>query len=328
MDGRNAYLRVGLLIIAALSLLFGLVWFLGGLRLGHGPEFESYFRESVQGLEVGAPVKFRGVTLGRVTDIGLVSAEYGRGEPVDVAKQTYRLVFVRYVIDPSRVGRLPSTESAVKTGLRARLASQGITGITYIELDFVDPNRYPPITVPWTPKAQVIPSMPSTLSQVQDAAQEFLAKLNKLDIDRLADSLTTLVGDLHTELTTGGVHQALANASDLLSTLRSQVVAADLPKLSGDLQAIAEDPKLRATIASSAAASARVAAASKQLPALLATLQATLTRADQSTADIQSALLPILRALQTVSANLRATTGELSRNPGGLFAAPPPPPSR
>ena len=100
----------------------------------------------MQGLEVGAPVKYRGVTIGRVTDIGLVSAEYG-GRPADreSRRQTYRLVFVRFEVDTSKIGPVPETAEAVKLGLRARLASQGITGLSYIELDFVDPTRYPAV---------------------------------------------------------------------------------------------------------------------------------------------------------------------------------------
>ena len=120
----------------------------------HGTLFESYFSESVQGLEVGAAVKYRGVTIGRVTDIGLVSAEYRRGAAdVDVEATTYRLVFVRFVVDTAKIGKMPDTAAAVARGLRTRLPSQGITGLSYLELDFVDPARYPALAVPWQPKA-------------------------------------------------------------------------------------------------------------------------------------------------------------------------------
>ena len=99
-DSRAAFLRVGLLVVAGIGLVIGLVWFFGGARLAHGTLYESYFREFVQGLEVGAPVKYRGVTVGRVTELGLVSAEYGsRNAPVQIDRQTYRLVFVRFVVD-------------------------------------------------------------------------------------------------------------------------------------------------------------------------------------------------------------------------------------
>src|ERR1700761_2605806 len=101
MDGRSLYLRVGLLIVCGALLLVAVIWFLTGGEIRHGALFESYFSESVQGLEVGGAVKYRGVTIGRVTDIGLVSAQYGDGQPIDIERNTYRLVFVRYQIDTS-----------------------------------------------------------------------------------------------------------------------------------------------------------------------------------------------------------------------------------
>ena len=83
MGGRGVYLRVGLFILGGLALLVGLIWFLAGGRVGRGPLFESYFSELVQGLDAGAAVKFRGVTIGRVSELGLVNAEYGRGEGIE-----------------------------------------------------------------------------------------------------------------------------------------------------------------------------------------------------------------------------------------------------
>ena len=118
----------------------------------------SYFSESVQGLEVGAPVKYRGVTIGRVTDIGLVSAEYGGRQPIDAASATpIGWCSCAIVVDTTKIGQMPDTAEAVALGLRARLASQGITGLSYLELDFVDPARYPALDVPWPPKADIHP---------------------------------------------------------------------------------------------------------------------------------------------------------------------------
>ena len=139
MGARGVYLRVGLLIVGGVLLLVALIWFLAGGQISQGTVLESYFSESVQGLEVGAAVKYRGVTIGRVNEIGLVSAEYGASQPMDLESQTYRLVFVRYVVDTAKIGQMPDVNSAVALGLRIRLASQGITGLSYLELDFVDP---------------------------------------------------------------------------------------------------------------------------------------------------------------------------------------------
>ena len=70
-----------------------------------------------------------------------------------------------------------------RLGLRTKLASQGITGITYLELDFVDPKLYKAMVVPWQPRDLYIPSMPSTISQVQSAAQALYAKVQNVDLD-------------------------------------------------------------------------------------------------------------------------------------------------
>ena len=66
--GRGLYLRVGVLILAGLALAVGFVLFFTAGRLrDDSVVFETYLRESVQGLEVGAPVRYRGVAIGRVS---------------------------------------------------------------------------------------------------------------------------------------------------------------------------------------------------------------------------------------------------------------------
>jgi ABC-type transporter Mla subunit MlaD len=335
-EARGAFLRVGLLVLGGIGLVVGLVWFFGGNTLRGGTLYETYFRESVQGLEIGAPVKYRGVTVGRVAELGLVTAEYGsRTAPAQIDRQTYRLVFVRFIVDPRRIGQVPETEVAVKLGLRVRLAAQGITGITYLELDFADPATYPAQAVPWDPKGDYIPSMPSTLLQVQNAAQQFLAKLNSIDVSTLSTSVTGLMVDLRASLAGGDVHVALAQAAELLHTLNDIVKAADLPGLTADLRRtsdalhdLAQDHDLHRVIANAAVASDRLAAASARLGPLLAALQGTAQRADNGVADLQQGLLPILRNFQAAADNLRETTDELRRYPAQILLSAPPPRTR
>jgi paraquat-inducible protein B len=325
------YLRVGLLIVGGFALLFALLWFLGGGAIRQGTLFESYFSESVQGLEVGASVKYRGVTIGRVSELGLVSAEYSTDQSLDQQRKTYRLVFVRYQVDTSKIGRVPDTRSAVELGLRARLASQGITGLSYLELDFVDPARYPALDVPWTPRAEYIPSMPSTFSQVQDAAQQVLAKLNRVDIDMLATQLTGLLTDLRTELTTGEVHNTLLAARTLLSTATDTIKAADVPGLtadikstSGSLRDTVQGEAMRKLLTNAALAAERLANAANRLPALLNALQTTTQRAGSGTSDLEQGLVPLLRDLQAAVQNLRELTDSLRRYPAQVLSPPPP----
>ncbi|MEJ0019152.1 MAG: MlaD family protein [Acetobacteraceae bacterium] len=331
MEERSIYLRVGLLIFGGIALAVALIWFLGGGRIRHGSVFESYFSESVQGLEVGGAVKFRGVTIGRVTELGLVSAEYGPNEAIDRESATYRLVFARFEVDTARIGRMPDTQAAVGMGLRIRLASQGITGLTYLELDFVNPRRYPALSVPWQPRAEYIPSMPSTFTQVQDAAQQVLAKLNSVDIDRLAAQVTGLLTDVRASLTTGDLHATLTEATNVLRTLNDAMRAADLPALTADIQKTSialretvQGQQVQKLLANASLAADRFATAAARLPPLIASVQATAQRAGNGTADVEQGLAPLLRDMQATAQNLREMTETLRRYPAQVFGQPPP----
>jgi len=121
---RSLHLRVGLLVVVGLALTVGFVLFFTASRLrSSSVVFETYIRESVQGLDIGSPVRYRGVGIGRVVEIGLVSAEYRRpeGEPFVGA---FQLVLVRFAVDERRLGDTPSVQEAVKLGLRVRIAAQ------------------------------------------------------------------------------------------------------------------------------------------------------------------------------------------------------------
>ncbi len=331
MDGSGVFLRVGALIVLGLGLLLGIVWFLGGQRFGHGDVFESYFHESVQGLEVGAPVKYRGVTVGRVTAVGLVSAEYGHSA-ADIDSSAYRQVFVRYLVDVAKIGPMPKLSTAIRLGLRARIVSQVLTGVGFIELDFSNPMLYPAVAPPWRPQAEYIPSIPSTFTQVQDAAQALLAKLDKIDLDRLSRSLQGVIDTLDDDLTSGDIHKTLGDAQALLVTTRSAVQKADLPGLSAELrqtavalQSVARNPALARTLTNSAAASGRLISLTRQMSALAVNLQTAVETGTESARALDARLAPILRDLRGTAANLRATTDSLRQYPAQLLTGPPPP---
>lgn len=315
-EGRATFLRVGLLIVAGAGLLIGLLWFLGGTRITGGTVYESYFGESVQGLEVGVAVRYRGVSIGRVTAIGLVTAEYGNNDDTAVDQAIYRLVFVRYLLDPKRLGRVPDTATAVKLGLRSRLASAGLTGITYIELDFVNPAKNPAGTVPWMPEGEYIPSVPTTLSQVEDATKALIEKFNRIDIVVLADNANRLLIDLD---------KIVLQAGDRLRAADLPSLTASLKESAASLRKLAENPDIGRTLAGTAAATEQLTQAIAKIPPLIAAVQAVTKRADTGVADTQQALVPLLRDLLATTANLKELTDSLRRDPAQVLVGQPPP---
>jgi ABC-type transporter Mla subunit MlaD len=324
-----------MLVVFGVAASVALVVFLSGSRISDGLRFETYLQESVQGLQEGAPVKYRGVTVGTVTDIALVTAVYDLGQS-NLSRPDFRLVVVRFVVDPKKLGHVPEVDESIRIGLRIRLASQGLTGLSYLELDFVDPKKFAGVpdlaTLPWHPEYPVIPSIPSTIAQVQDAAQDLLAKLNAIDLDKLAATTQAILDDVHQSLSSGDTHVLLAQATQLLKTLQGTVEAADLPDLSADLKAtstgvrtLVQGHETKQLLASVTRTADRLSESANRLPQLIASLQALVQRANNGAADVQADLVPVLRDARAAASNLRETTETLRRYPSSVLLGEPPP---
>jgi ABC-type transporter Mla subunit MlaD len=333
-QSRRLYFRVGTLVLAALALTVGFVLFFTANRFGRSATiYETYLRESVQGLDIGSAVRYRGVAIGRVTEVGLVTAEY-RVPDRTTFGAVFQLVFVRFAVDIAKAGEVPSVDEAIRLGLRVRIAAQGITGVNYLELDFLDPDRFPPREVPWTPRYPYVPAVPSTVAQVQNAAENLLQKLQGADLIGLLDNGIGLVGELRGQLRDGDAAVALREAASLLRTLRAQAESADLPALAAELRGTAAEARAlltaretQQTLANAAATMAELRTVVARLPNTVSTLDGSLRNVRGATTDLQAELGPILRDLRVAVANLRETTEQLRRYPSqAILGAPPPAP--
>jgi paraquat-inducible protein B len=333
---RRLYVRVGALLLAGLALGLGFLFFLTAGQVGKSAElFETYLSESVTGLEAGAPVRYRGVRIGQVTEIGLVNAEY-RPDSRTQAAAAFQLVLVRMALDPKRatVPNVEAAQRAVQNGLRARLSSQGLTGVSYVELDFVDPERFPPREVPWTPAYPVIPSMPSTVAQVQNAAEQVLSRVQNAPIEEILSNIAGLTGALNGQVSDGDLARTLHEAAETMTALRQALADADIAGTMRDVRGVAGNlndltggPEAKRALASIAAAADGLRTAVSQLPAAIQSLERTARSARGVTQDTNADLAPILRDLRAVASNLRDTTELLRRSPGAaILGAPPPPP--
>ena len=134
---------------------------------------ETYFNESVQGLDIGSKVKYRGVVIGEVTQISFTYVKYQQDRPMQRARcatcWSRRRCSRKLLGGRAAAGEITSPENAkleVERGLRVRLAPQGITGTNYLEIDYVDPPP-PLLPIDWTPDNVYIPSAPSTVTAVR-----------------------------------------------------------------------------------------------------------------------------------------------------------------
>lgn len=327
MELNSASFRVGAFVLGGLACLVALFLFLSGGLFQGGTEYETYFSESVQGLSVGTQVKYRGVPVGDVTYLGLVASDYAPDIQVVEHEKQYRQIVVRFRLDFKKVGPV-DIEKGVKAGLRTQIKPQGITGLAYVDISFVDPKSYPVAALPWTPDYPVIPSVPSTLTQVQDAAEKIFNALGQVDIVQMSDNLSHLLGTLNQEVSAGDARKAIISADQLLTTLNQVVQQSDLPGTAASIRNLAGGEQTQQLLAQLNQTTAQLAKASAQLPALVSASQAAVNQATETTADLQAQLLPILQSMKTTVNNLSDLSSSLAANPGQVILGAPPPPAQ
>jgi paraquat-inducible protein B len=199
MSGKVNHFKLGLFVIVAVALLAFGVSILGvGSILRKKILVETYVNESVQGLDIGSPVKYRGVHIGNVKHIGFVHTEH---PDLPANSPATRYVLIRCIVYPEMLGGRGMTDvrpflyREVQKGLRARLALQGITGTVYLEVDYVNPAQNPPLPISWEPKSVYVPSVPSLTAQVGDMAISFLNEWEKANIPQTLESVRVFLED-------------------------------------------------------------------------------------------------------------------------------------
>src|SRR6185436_20678219 len=132
MSAKANYFKLGAFVLAALAVAVTAIVVLGaGTLMRKKVMVETYMDESVQGLEVGAPVKFRGVSVGRLEKIEFAGIQY------KVQDDRIALVIAFYpetLKGFAAENPIATLNEMIARGLRVRLTSAGLTGVLYLEL--------------------------------------------------------------------------------------------------------------------------------------------------------------------------------------------------
>jgi len=167
----KTYFKLGLFTILGLAALVGTAFALGIANMsGETLTYHSYFDESVQGLDMGSPVKFRGVAVGSVSDIQIAPDK----RHVDVVLSLEYAAFRRLGLNDR------GPHIAVPPAIRAQLGAQGISGVKYVNIDFFDPATTPIEPLPFAPAENTIPVAPSLLKGLEDSLTKALDKLPEM----------------------------------------------------------------------------------------------------------------------------------------------------
>jgi paraquat-inducible protein B len=183
----NKY-KLGVFVLTGIGLLIIGLFMLGlSESLKSKINFMTYFNESVQGLETGSAVKFRGVSIGKVTRIAI------RPEDNFIRVDMQALPSS---IQPTRPGAKPvdffnQLEQEVNKGLRCRMELKGITGMKYVEMDYTDPKKSTILGVAPPVGSLYIPSTPSLLAGLRTNVTVAIAKIAKIDYEKISQEMAS-----------------------------------------------------------------------------------------------------------------------------------------
>ena len=218
MSREPDYAKVGVFILAAMAIAV-----VGVVVLGAGAIFskpilvETYFEQSVQGLDTGAPIKFRGVPIGKTEEVALLAKEYATEKNyVLVRASIAREAFKRKA---GAVGK-DYLRREIEKGLRIRVGYQGLTGTAHLEMDYSDPELSPPLEIDWKPKYTYVPSTPSTITRIGVAIDKIMKSLEKIDLQELLQHLEKSLKSLSEIVSESNIGAIGEQAQRLLSEVR------------------------------------------------------------------------------------------------------------
>ncbi|MHB8877422.1 MAG: MlaD family protein [Myxococcaceae bacterium] len=212
--------KLGLFVVMGVIACVATVLFFGGRSLKtETVPYRTYFDESVQGLEVGSPVKFRGVTIGSVSDIALagdkrhVEVTYTLGEKVlsslGLTVERSNGTYTKLVIPPD---------------LRVQLASSGITGVKFMQMDFFEVKANPPLVLPFSVPENYISAVPSMMKNLEDSVVQAVDRFPELAKQLLV--VLTQVSNMFVQLEGARLPEKAAQTLALLNKVLEQVSTA------------------------------------------------------------------------------------------------------
>ena len=202
MENKSHAMAAGSFVLVLAVLLAGLALWLTRDRHDY-TEYELSTADAISGLQNQATVRYKGVAVGKVTDITFDATEKGN-------------VLIRIAVD--------SKAPVTTTGTYGMLGYQGVTGIAHIQLD----DMAEPLPAPLPASDSGIPRLPMKSSPLSVLADQGMTSLSK--VDEATKRINQLLGDENQERFStllGNLSEAAGNVSDVTrqmnTTLREQV---------------------------------------------------------------------------------------------------------
>jgi phospholipid/cholesterol/gamma-HCH transport system substrate-binding protein len=305
MVNRKTKFLVGLFMATGIAIAVVAIIWLGMSRIFEkGNHYAVYFDESVQGLSVDSPVKYRGVAIGRV-------------EQIRVAPDS-RLIEVILIIE----SRLKAEDDIV-----AQLKVVGITGSMFIELDrFKDGDEMKTPELRFPTEYPVFATRPSDISELFKGIDEIVQKLNLLDIRSISDQIKRTLAHIDEAVVGTDVVAISDKLKKTVDNIDSSVAALDLEGISSDIRTVLKPERWQAIQNSIEGTIRGLNDATENVNKLLDKTAGVVDQTGAGVVSLNRQLSLIGRNLEQSSISLNTLLENLAAQPSQvLFSEPPPP---
>ncbi len=228
---------IGIFVFGGLLISLSAIAYVASGRLfSHSTQYVCYFTGSVNGLKIGAAVKFKGVELGRVVAVRLSLNRPGERRvpawkinpnnialPVIIELEQRQLLRKGGSVD---FGNRSNLRAAIKEGLRAQLSMESLlTGLLYVDLDFHPGTPYT-LYEPQDSEIAEIPSRPTDLELFQKKLMQTVEDIQKIDIGALVDSATKALNSVAVLASNPELPKTITSLDATLGEARTTLVQA------------------------------------------------------------------------------------------------------
>jgi paraquat-inducible protein B len=321
---------IGTFVVGALALLvIAVIAFGSGQLFRKTKNFVLYFDGSVNGLHIGAPVKFKGVEIGSVKNILLQINQNMQVSKIPVIIE----IDLKKMTSRGASGAVAEQQEAFQKaiherGLRGQLRTESlVTGVLYVALDFFPES---PINLVQQPNGDdqypEIPTVPTALEQAEDKVSQIIKKLEEIDFKALIKSVSDTVSGVDQLVNSPAVKSTLRQLDQTMPKIDAAVVSFN--KLANDV-----DGKFTSLSDNLEQTSDATRQAMKQAENSLKQTDAALKAAEGAMTNIKDVIDPesptfyeIGKSLREVSAAARALRllgNYIERNPRALIFGKP-----
>jgi phospholipid/cholesterol/gamma-HCH transport system substrate-binding protein len=240
MSTPSNHWKLGLFVVVGTGVFLAVLVFLSASSFQKETvTYATYFDESVQGLDLGSPVKFRGVTIGNVSEIGIAADRRHVAVSCDIVVSQLESLKLLDTTPKKRAlpfGRKAPATLAVPADLRMQLGSSGITGVKFISIDFFNATDNPPPVLPFPVSENYVPAAPSTMKSLEDAIVKAVNRFPEI-ADQLVAVMSAanhLLSAVDHENLPQQASATLRHAGEVLASLQGSLKQANVGGLSAE----------------------------------------------------------------------------------------------